>query len=139
MLVLHPNTKAVLTMWLFFLAAITCGHPGNPANGLTQGNQFNLNDVAKFVCNTGYHLEGTSKSQCLANGQWSNTLPICRSKWSLLSLLVPSLCPQLTSYTHFCKTLRQFGILEISGPPRFGIRKGACLPAHQTEIIEYSF
>ncbi|KAJ6652285.1 hypothetical protein lerEdw1_012753 [Lerista edwardsae] len=57
---------------------ITCGHPGNPANGQTQGNQFNLNDVAKFVCNTGYHLEGTSKSQCLANGQWSNALPTCR-------------------------------------------------------------
>ncbi|XP_053254903.1 CUB and sushi domain-containing protein 2 isoform X3 [Podarcis raffonei] len=57
---------------------ITCGHPGNPTNGLTQGNQFNLNDVAKFVCNIGYRLEGTSKSQCLANGQWSNALPICR-------------------------------------------------------------
>uniref|UniRef100_A0ABM5ESZ5 CUB and sushi domain-containing protein 2 isoform X2 n=1 Tax=Pogona vitticeps TaxID=103695 RepID=A0ABM5ESZ5_9SAUR len=57
---------------------ITCGHPGNPVNGLTQGNQFNLNDVAKFVCNTGYRLEGASKSQCLANGQWSNILPICR-------------------------------------------------------------
>ncbi|XP_067329772.1 CUB and sushi domain-containing protein 2 isoform X5 [Anolis sagrei] len=57
---------------------ITCGHPGNPANGLTQGTQFNLNDVAKFVCNTGYRLEGASKSQCLTNGQWSNALPICR-------------------------------------------------------------
>ncbi|KAH0631151.1 hypothetical protein JD844_005313 [Phrynosoma platyrhinos] len=57
---------------------ITCGHPGNPANGLTQGSQFNLNDVAKFVCNTGYRLEGASKSQCLTNGQWSNALPICR-------------------------------------------------------------
>ncbi|XP_028594815.2 CUB and sushi domain-containing protein 2 isoform X2 [Podarcis muralis] len=56
---------------------ITCGHPGNPTNGLTQGSQFNLNDVAKFVCNIGYRLEGTSKSQCLANGQWSNALPIC--------------------------------------------------------------
>ncbi|PKU34308.1 hypothetical protein llap_15388 [Limosa lapponica baueri] len=58
--------------------AITCGHPGNPANGLTQGSQFNLNDVAKFVCNTGYRLEGASQSQCLANGQWSSTLPSCR-------------------------------------------------------------
>ncbi|XP_061452290.1 CUB and sushi domain-containing protein 2 isoform X5 [Rhineura floridana] len=57
---------------------ITCGHPGNPANGLTQGNQFNLNDVAKYVCNAGYRLEGTSKSQCLLNGQWSNVLPVCR-------------------------------------------------------------
>ncbi|ETE68909.1 CUB and sushi domain-containing protein 2, partial [Ophiophagus hannah] len=57
---------------------ITCGHPGNPTNGLTQGTQFNLNDVAKFTCNIGYRLEGTSKSQCLANGQWNKPLPICR-------------------------------------------------------------
>ncbi|XP_031412654.1 CUB and sushi domain-containing protein 2-like [Meleagris gallopavo] len=62
---------------------ITCGHPGNPANGLTQGTQFNLNDVAKFVCNTGYRLEGAAQSQCLANGQWSSTLPACRGKSAL--------------------------------------------------------
>ncbi|OWK58649.1 CUB and sushi domain-containing protein 1 [Lonchura striata] len=62
----------------FVLAAITCGHPGNPPNGLTQGSQFNLNDVAKFQCNPGFRLEGASQSQCLANGQWSSTLPSCR-------------------------------------------------------------
>uniref|UniRef100_A0A6I8NZE7 CUB and Sushi multiple domains 2 n=1 Tax=Ornithorhynchus anatinus TaxID=9258 RepID=A0A6I8NZE7_ORNAN len=57
---------------------ITCGHPGNPAHGLTQGTQFNLNDVVKFACNTGYVAEGAAQAQCLANGQWSNALPICR-------------------------------------------------------------
>lgn len=60
--------------------AITCGHPGNPTNGLTQGNQFNLNDVVKFVCNPGYVAEGAARSQCLASGQWSNVLPTCRSE-----------------------------------------------------------
>lgn len=62
------------------VTAITCGHPGNPINGLTQGNQFNLNDVVKFVCNPGYVSEGAAGSQCLANGQWSDTLPTCRSE-----------------------------------------------------------
>ncbi|KAG8506888.1 CUB and sushi domain-containing protein 2 [Galemys pyrenaicus] len=61
-----------------FCVPITCGHPGNPINGLTQGNQFNLNDVVKFVCNPGYVAEGAARSQCLASGQWSDTLPTCR-------------------------------------------------------------
>ncbi|EDL80492.1 rCG30855 [Rattus norvegicus] len=61
-----------------FCVPITCGHPGNPVNGLTQGSQFNLNDVVKFVCNPGYMAEGAARSQCLASGQWSDTLPTCR-------------------------------------------------------------
>ncbi|KAH0503264.1 CUB and sushi domain-containing protein 2 [Microtus ochrogaster] len=61
-----------------FCVPITCGHPGNPINGLTQGSQFNLNDVVKFVCNPGYIAEGAARSQCLASGQWSDTLPTCR-------------------------------------------------------------
>ncbi|XP_036397589.1 CUB and sushi domain-containing protein 1-like [Megalops cyprinoides] len=57
---------------------ITCGHPGNPTNGVTQGTKFNLNDIVQFVCNTGYVLEGAVKSHCQPNGQWSNTLPTCK-------------------------------------------------------------
>ncbi|KAB5530866.1 hypothetical protein PHYPO_G00134270 [Pangasianodon hypophthalmus] len=57
---------------------ITCGHPGNPANGMTQGTHFNLNDVVRFACSTGYVLQGAIKSHCQSNGQWSNSLPRCR-------------------------------------------------------------
>lgn len=71
------------------VTAITCGHPGNPINGLTQGSQFNLNDVVKFVCNPGYVAEGAAQSQCLASGQWSDVLPTCRSELPLLSLPTP--------------------------------------------------
>ncbi|KAK1341704.1 hypothetical protein QTO34_016452 [Cnephaeus nilssonii] len=59
-------------------AAITCGHPGNPAHGLTHGSQFNLNDVVNFTCNTGYVLQGAPQAQCRSNGQWSSPLPTCR-------------------------------------------------------------
>uniref|UniRef100_A0A671PZU1 CUB and sushi domain-containing protein 1-like n=1 Tax=Sinocyclocheilus anshuiensis TaxID=1608454 RepID=A0A671PZU1_9TELE len=57
---------------------ITCGHPGNPANGRTNGSEFNLNDVVNFTCNTGYLLHGASRAQCRMNGQWSNPLPVCK-------------------------------------------------------------
>ncbi|XP_070454474.1 CUB and sushi domain-containing protein 1 isoform X2 [Equus przewalskii] len=57
---------------------ITCGHPGNPAHGFTNGTEFNLNDVVNFTCNTGYLLQGASRAQCRSNGQWSSPLPTCR-------------------------------------------------------------
>eukprot|EP00062_Callorhinchus_milii_P009370 gi/632953198/ref/XP_007892273.1/ PREDICTED: CUB and sushi domain-containing protein 1 [Callorhinchus milii] len=57
---------------------ITCGHPGNPTYGRTNGSQFNLNDVVNFTCNKGYLLQGALRAQCRVNGQWSSHLPTCR-------------------------------------------------------------
>uniref|UniRef100_A0A672FLN5 CUB and Sushi multiple domains 1 n=1 Tax=Salarias fasciatus TaxID=181472 RepID=A0A672FLN5_SALFA len=57
---------------------ITCGHPGNPANGRTNGSEFNLNDVVNFTCNRGYILSGNARAQCRLNGQWSSPLPVCK-------------------------------------------------------------
>ncbi|XP_067840108.1 CUB and sushi domain-containing protein 1-like [Heptranchias perlo] len=57
---------------------ITCGHPGNPVHGKTNGSQFNLNDVVNFTCIKGYLLQGVLRAQCRANGQWSSPLPTCR-------------------------------------------------------------
>lgn len=65
---------------IFLLTAITCGHPGNPAHGMTNGSEFNLNDVVNFTCNTGYLLQGASRAQCRSNGQWSSPLPNCRGE-----------------------------------------------------------
>ncbi|XP_077568652.1 CUB and sushi domain-containing protein 1-like isoform X2 [Stigmatopora nigra] len=57
---------------------ITCGHPGNPANGRTNASEFNLNDVVNFTCNKGYVLSGNARAQCRLNGQWSSPLPLCK-------------------------------------------------------------
>ncbi|KAM7423965.1 hypothetical protein PAMA_000362 [Pampus argenteus] len=57
---------------------ITCGHPGNPAHGRTNGSEFNLNDVVNFTCNRGYILSGNARAQCRLNGQWSSPLPVCK-------------------------------------------------------------
>lgn len=69
-----------INMSLRCSVAITCGHPGTPANGVTQGTQFNLNDIVRFACNPGFVLQGAIKSHCQPNGQWSNALPKCKSK-----------------------------------------------------------
>ncbi|XP_075718053.1 CUB and sushi domain-containing protein 1 [Rhinoderma darwinii] len=58
--------------------SITCGHPGNPAQGITNGSEFNLNDVVNFTCNMGYILQGPFQAQCRSNGLWSSSLPTCR-------------------------------------------------------------
>lgn len=68
---------------LFSSTAITCGHPGNPAHGLTNGSEFNLNDVVNFTCNTGYVLQGAPRAQCRSSSQWSSPLPTCRGMRSL--------------------------------------------------------
>lgn len=91
--------KIFFSSWSF--SAITCGHPGNPTYGMTQGTQFNLNDNVRFICNTGYVLHGAAKSTCQANGQWNNALPRCKSKYKWVSTLnfhkSSCSCPQATS------------------------------------------
>ncbi|XP_073531495.1 CUB and sushi domain-containing protein 1 isoform X2 [Phyllobates terribilis] len=58
--------------------SITCGHPGNPTHGITNGSEFNLNDVVNFTCSMGYVLQGPFQAQCRSNGMWSSSLPTCR-------------------------------------------------------------
>lgn len=73
-----PSTSGHSSLSASAPSAITCGHPGNPANGRTNGSEFNLNDVVNFTCNRGYVLSGSARAQCRLNGQWSSTLPVCK-------------------------------------------------------------
>lgn len=76
-IILFPHLQFHIIL-LFIPSAITCGHPGNPANGRTNGSEFNLNDVVNFTCNRGYVLSGNARAQCRLNGQWSSPLPVCK-------------------------------------------------------------
>lgn len=98
-------------------------------NGLTQGNQFNLNDVVKFVCNPGYVAEGAARSQCLASGQWSDVLPTCRSESPFFSsppppVPLPSVVcdPQAEASGFHCgATLTKWGRLGTEKNHKWGL------------------
>ena len=39
-----------------------------------------VNAIATYSCNPGYILEGNKRRVCQRNGQWSGSVPSCRSK-----------------------------------------------------------
>ncbi|XP_032808661.2 CUB and sushi domain-containing protein 3-like isoform X1 [Petromyzon marinus] len=57
---------------------ISCGHPGTPVHGLTEGSSFHLYDTVNFTCNSGYISEGASQAQCMPDALWSQPLPTCK-------------------------------------------------------------
>ena len=58
-----------------------CGEPDVPTNGrvdTSAGTSFR--DVARYSCNTGYTMNGPAERSCLADGQWSGSVPTCESE-----------------------------------------------------------
>lgn len=129
-----------LHRWSFIIicsapSAITCGHPGNPANGRTNGSEFNLNDVVNFTCNRGYVLSGSARAQCRLNGQWSSLLPVCKghqlsyisspeTQISLLMLLFWFIYTRMRSARYcFVHSDTQYSLWTVSDRWRKAVRK----------------
>ncbi|XP_071993565.1 C4b-binding protein alpha chain-like isoform X2 [Engystomops pustulosus] len=57
----------------------SCGHPGDLSNGdFNATNNFLFGSRVEYFCNEGYRLENRRNYRdCLANGQWSNSVPVC--------------------------------------------------------------
>ena len=62
------------------VTAVTCGDPGTPANGSTTVTTQTVGSIATHDCNEGFTLDGVRQRECLQNGSWSDSLPICVSK-----------------------------------------------------------
>ena len=62
-----------------------CGTPGHPSGGSVllprsesdRSRYFETGTVVKYSCNKGRIMFGTGVRECLENGSWSSTIPIC--------------------------------------------------------------
>ena len=61
----------------FSCTIVSCGDPGVPVNGYTNGSVFTYQSIVQYYCNEGYQLSGGSSAQCTATGDWNVTLPNC--------------------------------------------------------------
>eukprot|EP00117_Sycon_ciliatum_P035187 scpid95768/ scgid26728/ Sushi, von Willebrand factor type A, EGF and pentraxin domain-containing protein 1 len=53
-------------------SVVSCGIPGNPANGSVIGNpSFTFNTTVDYECQAGFNLTGPTTRSCLANGDWA--------------------------------------------------------------------
>ena len=66
---------------LLYCTAVDCGDPGTPTNGQRTLTTTTYNSVVYYTCNTGYNRQGSNRRTCLANGQWSGSLPRCNRKF----------------------------------------------------------
>lgn len=58
----------------------TCGEPDDIVNGTVNVTGTAYNNTALYACYVGYHVasgRGDLIIQCLENGTWSGTPPVC--------------------------------------------------------------
>ena len=81
-----------------------CPTLGNPTNGVVDLSGTSVGDTATYTCDSGYELVGTPVLNCLANGAWDNSPPVCRCElvvfWivfvlELFYILLTAHCPDL--------------------------------------------
>uniref|UniRef100_A0A3B3T3R4 Sushi, von Willebrand factor type A, EGF and pentraxin domain-containing protein 1 n=1 Tax=Paramormyrops kingsleyae TaxID=1676925 RepID=A0A3B3T3R4_9TELE len=56
---------------------VSCGHPGEVADGSVQGDSFLYPSVVHYSCLPGFVLLGSKSSTCQADGRWSSETPQC--------------------------------------------------------------
>ena len=62
--------------------AIDCGDPGTPTNGQHSLSRTTYSSVVTYTCDVGYTLQGPNSRTCQSDGQWSGSVPQCKSKLS---------------------------------------------------------
>ena len=69
-----------------FSTVVHCGDPGTPTNGQRSLSSATYNSVVTYTCDVGYTLQGSNSRTCQSDGQWSGSVPQCRSEFYLVCI-----------------------------------------------------
>ena len=82
----HLNKVVLLsieTISFHFFAEINCGPLPNPEKGVVSFQSTEFLSIARYSCNNGYILMGSPERECMANGKWSGSEPICSGEFAV--------------------------------------------------------
>ena len=89
--------------YLMFAAAVDCGLPLSIEQGtftLNQGTTTYL-DTVTYSCESGYDILGPMARYCQADGEWSETEPICQRETA--TVCRDTICNSCSSTHNFPK------------------------------------
>lgn len=73
-----------------FCKVVKCNPLKTPSNGRLSLTKTSYNGQAKFTCEDGFNLVGSEVITCMANGNWSDNIPHCKSIYDCPSLENPA-------------------------------------------------
>lgn len=69
---------------------VKCSPLKTPSNGRLSLTKTSFNGQAKFTCEDGFNLVGSETITCMANGNWSDSFPHCKSIYDCPALENPA-------------------------------------------------
>ena len=60
-----------------FLEGVTCLLLVDPDNGQVIVGGVTVGSTARYICQSGFVLQGVDETTCLSSGTWSNLPPVC--------------------------------------------------------------
>ncbi|XP_065189456.1 sushi, von Willebrand factor type A, EGF and pentraxin domain-containing protein 1-like, partial [Sycon ciliatum] len=83
-----------------YCSIVTCPDPGQVANGVRHGSTFHYQSMVTYQCTFGYQLRtDLPVLVCLANGSWSQALPVCEDAVKACNTDIPAPANALYTFT----------------------------------------
>ena len=95
-------------------SGIVCPEIVGPGNGqlLTSMEIFRFGDVASFVCDIGYVMNGMENISCSASGSWSDAVPTCDGKHTYIFVLLLC-CRSRNEACHFSRRCTRSHVQQL--------------------------